>query len=156
MNTAGFIGCFSLAGVPTLEIAPVDVLVHQFKTMYNIGKSTSPPLAIAVTICNLYSAYRSKGETDIEQGIISPFRLYLAAAILIPCIIPYTLLYMEPTVNEKLISLGAKVEKGSNANDLGVSHDEVRAMLMRWKTMNFVRAGIVGIGAILTATATLS
>lgn len=141
--------------MPTLNIAPVDVLVHQFKTMYNIGKSTSPLFAISVTICNIYSAYRSKDEPWLEKGMISSFRLYVAAAILVPCIIPYTLLYMEPTVNTKLLKLGEKVEKGSKAKDLGVNVEDVRTMLVRWKSMNFVRAGIVGLGAILAAAASL-
>lgn len=151
--TLGFIACFSHAGVPTLNIAPVDVLVHEFKTMYNIGKSTSPFIAIMVTACNGFSAYRSKDDTSLVFGLVSPFSLYLAATICVPCIIPYTLLYMEPTVNMKLIDMGTKVEKGARAKDLGMSEEDIRKMLVRWKGMNFVRAAIVGTGALLTAIA---
>lgn len=53
---SGFIACFSHAGVPTLNIAPVDVLVHEFRIMYNIGKATSPLLAITATVCNAFLA----------------------------------------------------------------------------------------------------
>ncbi|KAI8934144.1 hypothetical protein NX059_008899 [Plenodomus lindquistii] len=151
---SGFIACFSHAGVPTLNIAPVDVLVHEFKTMYNIGKSASPPFAILVTICNGFSTYHSKHKTSLVFGSISPFPLYMAATLLVPCIIPYTLLYMEPTVNKKLVGMGDQVEKGAKAKDLDWSEADIRAMLVRWRGMNFTRAAIVGAGALLTAVAT--
>src|SRR4051812_28090816 len=122
----GYIACFSQAGVPTLSLAPPDVLVHEFRTMYKIGKSTSPLIAITATICNGYSAYRFKDDATLIGGVVSPFALYLAAAICVPCIIPYTILYMEPKVNIKLLTLGAMVEKGAKASDLGVSEAEIR------------------------------
>jgi len=123
--------------------------------MYNIGKSSSPLIAITATICNGYSAYRFKDDATLVGGIISPFSLYLAATICVPCIIPYTVLYMEPKVNKKLLTLGAMVEKGAKANELGVSEAEIRGLLIRWKGMNFVRAGLVALGALLTAVATI-
>lgn len=142
--------------MPTLSIAPVDTLVHQFKTMYNIGKATSPLIAITVTICNGYSAYCSRADTHLIGDNVSRFALYTAAAICVPSIVPYTLLYMEPTVNSKLLALGAKVEKGAKAKDLGVSEQEVRGMLKRWRGMNFVRAALVAAGAVLAAVATFN
>ncbi|RMZ73869.1 Noranthrone monooxygenase [Pyrenophora seminiperda CCB06] len=151
---SGFIACFSHAGVPTLSLAPVDVLVHEFRTMYIIGKSTSPLIAITATLCNGYSAYRFKDDTALIAGVVSPFALYLAATICVPTIIPYTILYMEPKVNRKLLMLGGMVEKGAKASDLGVSKAEVQGLLIRWKGMNFVRAGLVGLGAVLAAVAT--
>ncbi|USP77348.1 hypothetical protein yc1106_04622 [Curvularia clavata] len=151
---SGFIVCFSHAGVPTLSIAPVDTLVHQFKTMYNIGKATSPLVAITVTICNGYSAYCAKDSTDLIGNLISPFALYTAATVCVPSIVPYTLLYMEPAVNKKLLTLGGMVENGTKAKDLGVGDEEVRSMLKRWKGMNFVRATLVATGAVLSALAT--
>lgn len=146
--------CFSHAGVPTLNKAPVDTLVHQFKTMYNIGKSTSPLIAITVTICNGYSAYLARNSTEIIGELVSPFALYAAAAVCVPCIVPYTLLYMEPTVNKELLILGAKIEKGAKSQDLNVSEKKVRGMLKRWRGMNFVRATLVATGAFLSAVAT--
>jgi len=123
--------------------------------MYNIGKSSSPLIAITATLCNGYSAYRFKDDTTLVGGIVSPFALYLAATICVPCIIPYTVLYMEPKVNKKLLTLGAMVEKGAKASELGVSEAEIRGLLIRWKGMNFVRAGLVALGALLTAVATI-
>ncbi|KAF2024554.1 hypothetical protein EK21DRAFT_104576 [Setomelanomma holmii] len=151
---SGFIACFSHAGVPTLNLAPVDILVKEFRTMYNIGKSTSPLFAVIVTMCNGFSAYHSKDSTSLVLRSVSPFALYLAATMCVPCIIPYTVLYMEPTVNVKLLDMGAKAEKGAKARDLGTSEKDIRDMLVRWKGMNFIRAAIVGTGALLTGIAT--
>lgn len=50
--------------------------------------------------------------------------------------------------------MGAMVEGGAGAKDLGASEEEIRGMLVRWRGMNFVRAGLVGVGALLAATAT--
>jgi hypothetical protein len=122
--------------------------------MYNIGKATSPLIAITVTLCNGYSAYCSRDDTSLIGDVASPFALYTAAAICVPSIVPYTLLYMEPTVNRRLLALGARVEEGAKAKDLGVGDEEVRNMLKRWKGMNFVRAALVATGAVLSAIAT--
>lgn len=89
-------------------------------------------------------------------GRLSPFGMYLAAAICIPLIIPYTLLYMEPQVNAKLLKMGAMVEGGAKAQDLGASEKEIRGMLVRWRGMNSMRATLVGLGALLSAIATIA
>lgn len=87
---------------------------------------------------------------------MSPFALYAAATLCVPCIVPYTVLYMEPVVNRKLLELGTKAEKGAKAEDLRADEEDVRERLMRWKGMNFVRAALVGAGALLAAIATLA
>jgi len=87
---------------------------------------------------------------------VSPFALYEAAALCIWCIVPYTVLHMEPRVNTKLLHMGDKAEKGMRAMKLGTSEKEIRELFIRWKGMNFVRAAIVGTGALLSAVATLA
>lgn len=121
--------------------------------MYNIGKSTSPLIAITVTLCNAYSAYQSR---DAVGGVVSPFIYYLAATLCVPCIVPYTLLVMEPMVNKKLLSLGSMAERGVKAEGFSSEEDDVREKLIRWKGMNFMRAGIVGVGALLAALGTIA
>ncbi|KAL6702820.1 hypothetical protein ACN47E_000906 [Coniothyrium glycines] len=153
---SGYIACFSHAGVPTLSVAPIDTLVHEFKTMYAIGKASSPLVAITVTLCNAYSAYHASQDGNPSHGAVSSSTLLIAATICVPLIIPYTVLRMEPAVNRKLIALGAKVEKGAKAQDLGVREDEVRNLLKSWKGMNFVRAALVAAGACLTAIAVIA
>jgi hypothetical protein len=155
-SPTGFIACFSHAGVPTLSVAPVKVLVHEFKVMYNIGKSTSPPIAIAVTLCNVFSACQSRTSSRLVGGVVSPFTLFVAAALCVPCIVPYTLLYMEPAVNKMLLELGDRAEKGGEAAELRADEKDIREKLVRWRGMNFVRAAVVGVGALLAAIATIA
>lgn len=124
--------------------------------MYNIGKSTSPFIAIAVTLCNGFSAYQSRRSSRLVGGVLSPFALYVAAALCVPCIVPYTVLYMEPVVNRQLLDLGAKAEKGVKVEGFGTDEKDIRENLMRWREMNFVRAAIVGVGALLAAVATVA
>ncbi|MCJ1406907.1 hypothetical protein MMC19_000977 [Ptychographa xylographoides] len=154
-STSGFIACFSRAGVPTLSLAPVDILVHEFKVMYNIGKSSSPPIAVVVALCMGFSAYQARSDPRLIGGLVSPFALYVAAALCIPSIVPYTGLYMHPTVNKKLLDMGAMAEKGATAMELGTGEKEIREMFSRWKGMNYVRAALVGGGALLAAVAAL-
>ena len=124
--------------------------------MYNIGKSISPPIAIAVALCNGFAAYQSRNDSHLVGGLVSPSALYVAAALCIPCIVPYTELYMHPQVNRKLLAMGAKAEKGAKAEELGTSEKEIREMFARWKGMNFIRAAFVGAGALLAAVAALA
>jgi hypothetical protein len=124
--------------------------------MYNIGKSTSPAIAIAVTLCNVFSASQAMGNSRLIGGAVSPFALYVAAALSVPCIVPFTLLYMAPVANARLLELGTKVEKGVRREKLGASEKEVRDLLMVWKRLNFVRATLVASGALFAAVAALA
>ena len=123
--------------------------------MYNIGKTSSPPLAIATTLCNGFSAYQSRSSKDaVLGGWASPFGLYVAAALSVMAIVPFTLLYMEPAVNRKLLGLGSRASRRVKAEHLGASEEDVRLLLIRWKGLNFVRAALAGLGALLAAVAT--
>ncbi|CZT15473.1 uncharacterized protein RCC_12329 [Ramularia collo-cygni] len=152
---SGYIWCFSQAGVLTLRQAPADVGVRQFKTMYNKGKSTSPLIVVAATLCNAYSAYRSSGSSvELVGGVVSPFALYVTAAVCLPAIIPFTLLVMEPGVNRELIRLGTLSEKGMELNRIKLMEHDIQAMLVSWKGLNYVRAALVGAGALISGLAT--
>lgn len=152
----GYIGCFSYAGVTILSEAPLDTLVKQFSRMYNIGKTYSPSLAVATTLCNGFSAYQSRSKDAVIGGLASPFALYVAAAISVMAIVPFTLLYMEPAVNRKLLGLGSHTSRGVKAEHLGASEEDVMKLLIRWKRLNFVRAALAGLGALLAAVATVA
>lgn len=153
---SGYVGCFSYAGVATLTEAPLKTLVKQFYRMYNIGKTSSPPLALTATLCNGFSAYRSRRKNALIGGMATPFMLYVAAAISVMAIVPFTLLYMEPAVNRQLLQLGSQANRGVKAEHLGASEEDVRKLLVRWKGLNFVRATLAGMGALLSAVATIA
>jgi hypothetical protein len=142
--------------VPTLRIAPIDILVHEFKVMYEIGKKTSPPITLVVTLCNAFCAYQAKSKSELIGGAVSPFALHVTAALCLPCIAPFTLLYMGPVVNARLLELGAKVEKGIKVQKLGASEEEVRELMAVWKRLNFVRAAVAGAAAVLAGVAALA
>lgn len=152
----GYIGCFSFAGVATLNEAPLDTRVKQFRRMYNIGKASSPYLAVAATLCNGFSAYRARADARITASGVPYSALYLAAAMSVLAIVPFTLLYMEPIVNRRLLDLGGQAETGVKTEQLGVSEEAVGEMMELWKRSNFVRAALVGMGALAAAVASVA
>jgi hypothetical protein len=109
-------------------------------------------IAITVTLSNAYCAHHS---STLNNEVVSCFNLYLAAALCVPCIVPYTLLVMEPLVNKKLLSLGGLVESGGKIDESSMEWRDLGVNFVRWRAMNFVRAAIVGAGAILSALATM-
>lgn len=158
MPSIGYIGCFSFAGVATLNAAPLDIRVMQFRRMYNIGKASSPYLAVAATLCNGFSAYRARSDGRSSSATIgmSSCALFLAAAVSVVAIVPFTLLYMEPVVNRRLLDLGSQASRGVKAEQLGVNEETVREMMELWKRLNFVRAAFVGFGALAAAVASVA
>ena len=121
--------------------------------MYAIGKKSSPPIAIAATVCNGFCAYQSRGKSILIGGLVSQFAMYVAAAVSVMCIVPYTILYMEPAVNRMLLDLGSQVGKGVKAELLGVRERDIKKALIRWKGLNFVRAVLAGMGTLFAAVA---
>jgi hypothetical protein len=63
---------------------------------------------------------------------------------------------MEPAVNKMLLELGDRAEKGGEAAELRADEKDIREKLVRWRGMNFVRAAVVGVGALLAAIATIA
>lgn len=118
--------------------------------MYNIGKATSPAIALSVALCNGLLAYTASNET---VGAVPKVVLHTVAAMCVMCIVPFTLLYMDPKVNNTLLDLGAKAEKMGKQATSHVSEAEVKELLWRWRNLNFSRAALVGISALLAAVA---
>lgn len=77
--------------------------------------------------------------------------LYAAAAVIMPTIVPFTLGVMKPTNDMLMTKAGA----GGKASDSSSESANVEALLEKWKKMNYVRAFVVGTGALLAATATV-
>jgi len=86
---------------------------------------------------------------------VSPYALYVAATLATPAVVPYTLLIMEPAANRKLMAMANAVEAGTTKNHLAINEARVVAWLRKWKSMNYVRAGLVGTGALLGAVASI-
>lgn len=166
---AVYIASFSYATVPALRAAPVSEthLAKQWKHAFEIGKSSAPPFALISSSCFAFLAYncefpratsqRRKGH-PLKSCVtarhlrstppVSPFMLYSAAALLAPCIVPYTLTVMGPTI----AALVAKADGGPDAP----SDSETKALIERWRLQNYTRAVITGTAAVLGAVAVLA
>ncbi len=84
------------------------------------------------------------------------FKLNLAATLLVPAIIPFTLVFISP-INDKLIkrkdalaSAGLDF-KETKANAEG--GETVHALLDQWAMMNLIRQGILATGGVCAAVA---
>lgn len=81
-------------------------------------------------------------------GLLSEKAFYLtgAAAVLIPAIVPFTLLVIKP-VNDKL---AAKVEAldGKQPGEASWDEEGIEPLLTKWNRLNAVRSVMVGVGAV--------
>lgn len=78
---------------------------------------------------------------------ISHFALYSAAAIVAPCIVPYTRAVMWPTITAIVAKAEGKADAPSEA--------ETKALVEKWSGQNMHRAYIVGTATLLGAAAML-
>lgn len=83
---------------------------------------------------------------DLSFDPTSPFALYIAAAVTIPSIVPWTIGIMKPT-NERLMQKAEKTDS--------VSAEESQQLIQTWIGMNWVRAVFGTTGALLGAAATV-
>lgn len=79
---------------------------------------------------------------------ISAFALYGAAAAVAPCIVPYTMTVMWPTIQ----AIVAKAEGKAGAP----SDTETKALIEKWSGQNMHRAYIAGSSALLGLLAMLA
>lgn len=87
-----------------------------------------------------------------------PFKLNIAAAILFPSIVPFTLAFLKPT-NDKLFEKETSLAGTSlddKAAEAGVTSGETtHALIDKWAMLNLARAAITGVGAIFAIWAAL-
>jgi hypothetical protein len=88
----------------------------------------------------------------------SAFRLYTTAAVLIPSIIPYTILFLN-SYNTKLLAKADSLASTSledTAVEAGVAKEEtVHSLVDAWATLNLGRALITATAAVAAAWAAL-
>jgi len=142
---SGLISSVSLLTVPAIATAPPSLKSQQWATMYAIGASTAPPIAIVSSLAFSYLASQvPKAPALLKHTILNTdqtFYLYTAAAILVPAIVPWTLGVMGGT-NDKLHE---KAEMDSEMKeDL-----ELDNLISRWKVLNLGRAVFPALAAVL-------
>jgi len=140
--------------------APAPLAAKQWYTVLTRGGALGRPLAILSGIATAYAA------SAHPHGSL-PFKLNLAATVLVPAIVPFTLAFILPT-NHKLIakkdefaslsqkSTRAKAGMPGGWEDIDVEGGEtVHALIDRWAMLNLARAVLVAGGAFCTVLAAL-
>jgi hypothetical protein len=88
-----------------------------------------------------------------EDPKSTPFRLNLAATLLLPSIVPFTLLVLGPT-NDKLMAKKDELATASlsnkNVEAFAAEGETVHELMDKWATLNLARALLVGVGALCT------
>lgn len=93
---------------------------------------------------------------NTEDRSSTAFKLNLAASILLPSIVPFTIAFIVP-VNNKLIEKMNSLASSSlddKAVEAGVAEGETtHALIDRWATLNLARAALVAAGSLCTVLA---
>lgn len=124
--------------------------------MGGIGFSTAFKLAIGTASIYTWLAYTGmsrSGLLDVSQrtlrllafrvGARDSGRTYCVAAISSPMIILYTILFMTPT-NARLNAIASAAQDRKSK----INSAEVRALLWRWKGLNYIRTTIALIASV--------
>lgn len=134
----------SLATIPAILQSPTPLLLKQWRVVFDIGKSTAPPLAVLAAATLSYVAYT---KYNISGSDTTQWRGLAIAAAGTVGIVPFTLLFMGG-INDKLITASDAVGKE-------VASESVRELVARWGRVNVVRsfltlgATMVGIWSVL-------
>ncbi|KAF2680414.1 hypothetical protein K458DRAFT_421641 [Lentithecium fluviatile CBS 122367] len=141
----------SFISVPALMMAPAPLAARQWKKVFDTGKTIGISLSIVSALSTAYVAYH-------QDTSSLPFKLNLAATILFPSIVPFTIFVIGP-INDKLMEKAQSLAS-SSLEDKGVeagvtSSETVNALLDKWATRNLARAAITGLGAIFALWAAL-
>lgn len=117
--------------VPGLLAGPPDVMMRQWKRIYDVGKQILPPFStVSGCVPFAYLAYA------VPQHWIA----YAMAAILPLLAVPYTTLVMQPTYNQLLAkaSIAEKLKAGKGGTEAGL--ESVPELIQTWAYMNYGRS----------------
>jgi len=157
--------------------APAPLAVKQWYTIFTRGGAIARPLAAISALATGYLAYHrtfshipshipfsptptppSNNITNdqTEDRTSTPFRLNALATLLLPSIVPFTLLVLGPT-NDKLM---AKKDELANASlrdkhveQFAKEGETVKELMDKWASLNLARALLVGVGAVCAVAA---
>lgn len=135
VKTGGIAGisAFSVPGLMAASV-PSRELAEQWAAIYNRGKVTAPPVAVASLAAYAFLAY------ELKNGGQLNWERYGLAGALTAGIIPFTLIGMASTN-------GALMQVAGGATSL--SDDATRSLLLRWQGLNLVRSMLPLAGAVL-------
>ncbi|EOD48976.1 60s ribosomal protein l44 [Neofusicoccum parvum] len=125
-------------------MAPVPLLVKQWKNQYEIGASTAPFVALISGVS--FSYLMTQHGKHIGMLSEKSFYLTAAAGVLIPAIVPFTILVIKP-VNDKLAAIVEALD-GKQPGEVAVEEQKVEPLLKQWNRLNATRSVMVGLGAV--------
>ncbi|KIW20370.1 hypothetical protein PV08_00945 [Exophiala spinifera] len=119
--------------IPLLVGIPSETSTALFKDLYYSGAKLIVPLALTSTLSTATAAYL---DAEKRAG-------YAVAAAATISILPFTAAVMFPCIH-RLIAIAddAKVREKTQPG-------EVAGLLTQWKWMNYVRAGLSGVGGVV-------
>ncbi|KAI4611624.1 uncharacterized protein J4E87_010474 [Alternaria ethzedia] len=139
----------SVVGIPAAMQAPAPLAVKQWYTIFTRGGAIARPLAAISALATGYLAYH-------QDRTSTPFRLNALATLLLPSIVPFTILVLGPT-NNKLM---AKKDELANASlrdkhveQFAKEGETVKELMDKWASLNLARALLVGVGAVCAVAA---
>ncbi|KAL6243143.1 hypothetical protein RBB50_009694 [Rhinocladiella similis] len=123
----------SFLTIPLLLGLPSETSTPIFKDLYYSGATLIVPLAVTSALSTATAAYL---DAEKRTG-------YAVAAVATISILPFTAAFMFKCIH-RLIAIAddAKIREKTQPG-------EVDGLLTRWKWMNFVRAGMSGIGGVV-------
>lgn len=133
---AGF--AITVQAIPAILLSPRDLLLRQWRTIYDVGIAYGPPFALASCLSLGYVAYDSYTSSSAD------WMIYAFSALTIVGIVPFTKLTMDE-INATLIAEGGVVDGGSNVlmakktKAKGLEEKEVRDFVKRWRFWNLMR-----------------
>ncbi|KAL5113626.1 hypothetical protein ACEQ8H_008491 [Pleosporales sp. CAS-2024a] len=132
--------------------APAPLAAKQWYTVLMRGGRFGIPLAITSALATAYVASQHSRDS-------LPFKLNLAATILLPSIVPFTFLFIVP-VNKQLMEKKDSMAAASledKAIEQGVPAGETtHGLIDKWAMLNLARAVFLAAGALCTTVAAVS
>ncbi|KAK7181250.1 hypothetical protein DPSP01_003337 [Paraphaeosphaeria sporulosa] len=133
--------------IPAVMDAPSPLAAKQWARVYERAKPFGIGCSVIAAACTGFVAYN-------QDPASLPFKLNAAATLIIPAIMPFTVLVLKP-INDKLFAKGDALALDEKA-EVGVAQEETtKALIDRWTKLHLVRTAITGVGAILAIWAAL-
>lgn len=161
----------SFISIPAVMQAPAPLAAKQWYTVFTRGGAFGIPSALIGAIASGYVASQRMllslatypnprpnictNQTKEDRGSLA-FKLNVAAALLLPCIGPFTIAFIKP-VNDKLIekmNALSSVSLEDKAVEKGVAKEETtHALIDKWAMLNVVRALFLVAGTLCATVA---
>lgn len=144
----------SAFAIPPILLAPDSLVARQWKKLFDLGKASAPPIAVASALSFGFISYQWYGTLNQPKA-----EFYGLSAFLTICVVPYTLVLMRG-VNGKLLSKAAQISTLKKDDDFDESQlpkgQSSKELVDLWATYNAVRGILPLAGSIIGLWTTIS